>query len=475
MNDRFSIPPDEPAEASVDRAVQAVQAEPVPEESFSRVLTAASRWEARATGPRHYRVAVALAAVVVAVTLALVLITKEYSAIQDDRGIASRARSGPGTSESSDGAVWFFELRPMTHAVVSPGAPVFITAGPERSATLGSEVRREEIFEGVPADKSRLHMWDWSESDRSRVVTVPKVYGRMALSPDGKTLLYCSGVAIELATARTQPVGGFETQADEWIWKLRYSPRGRFALAWIRTESEPKKMRLRVVDMNTGTIARELAAGPHARFLPDEASLVYSRPHPGIPRRDIVARHNLESGETEVEYAADLGPEEQDGARNTYGTFEVVGIAVSADGKLVAVGYYYGQLSIFETLTGHQVSRTLFRRADGTRDTFFQAKLMRFSPDGTLLAAASGSRLKMVETRSGRELEGHYHEATPTFVRLDWDGLAQVILLADSSIGDTETGPSGRRMVVADVLPRVYLWNWKAGPPVLKEFPQRDR
>ena len=139
---------------------------------------------------------------------------------------------------------------------------------------------------------------------------------------------------------------------------------------------------------------------------------------------------------------------------------------------MAAVGFYYGQLFIWETQTGRPVSNTLFQRADGTRDTFFQAKLIRFSPDGNLLAAASGSRLKIVQTQTGKVLADHYHEATPKFAHLRWADPQQVILVSQSTIKQIQLEPVFLGRVTADILPRLYVWDWKVGPPVPKRFPK---
>ena len=37
-----------------------------------------------------------------------------------------------------------------------------------------------------------------------------------------------------------------------------------------------------------------------------------------------------------------------------------------------------------------------------------------------------------------------------------------------------EPGPSGVEIVTADILPRLYVWEWQKGDPVVKEFPEGE-
>ena len=37
-----------------------------------------------------------------------------------------------------------------------------------------------------------------------------------------------------------------------------------------------------------------------------------------------------------------------------------------------------------------------------------------------------------------------------------------------------ESGPFGVEAVTADILPRLYVWKWQEGDPVVKDYPEGD-
>ena len=383
----------------------------------------------------------------------------------------------------------FYEPVPFTHPSVAEGATVFVTTGPARAVRMGETVGREEIFAGLTNDAARVHIWDWSQSNRSRVISATVPRGAV-LSPDGRLLLGIDGTVVDLAGGETRQLAGFAVETDQWMWSVRFSPSGRQVAALINGRSEVEQARrdpaqsssrhewaLRIVELETGRIVDEFPSSgvTPAAFLPNETAVIYARPAEQTPRQDVVAHRDLARRETVVEYSPVYAPAEVRGLIDADRVLESVGIAVSADGRLTAAAYYYGQLFIWETASGKPVSHHLFLRADGSRDTFFQAKLMSFSPDGSLLALASGSRLKIVDAASARPLAEHYHETTPAFVHLRWEESGErITLVTPSGIGDVEPGSGFPPKVSADVFPSVYEWDWKSAPPVPRSYPEPE-
>src|SRR4029077_18868385 len=151
---------------------------------------------------------------------------------------------------------------------------------------------------------------------------------------------------------------------------------------------------------NIGEFPAQAAAG--VAFSPDETSFVYSSEKHDIVRRD------LSGGKILNEYQPAIG------------THGAVGIAVSSDGRFVAAAQYHGKIYVWEMQSGKLLVDHQLLRDNGEQDTFFQAKVMRFSPDGERLAMVSGNRLKVMETKTGKIVKQHYHETTPVFVHLQW-------------------------------------------------------
>jgi WD40 repeat protein len=182
------------------------------------------------------------------------------------------------------------------------------------------------------------------------------------------------------------------------------------------------------------------------RSPPDGASVLHAAPD------NVVTRRDLRTGAVLARYAPALEPH---GA---------VGIAVSPDGRYVAAGHYHGELFVWEVATGAPVLREPFRRANGDADTLWQAKVLAFSPDGDRLATTSSGRLQIVDVRTGRVV-ARVDTALPSHVgHLRWSGDGRTITLVVGSVVETDSS-DGRRppRADADVLPRVFQWDWQAG------------
>jgi|GEM_PF-5634015 WD40 repeat protein len=371
-----------------------------------------------------------------------------------------------------------FQQHPLTEPVVAGHESVFVLKGPIAPTKLGTIVTGDELRELTEGHEQQkkprsqhLHLWNWNKSTLSSVTSVPVIRGKMALNPYGTNLFHSSGVVIDTKTGKSWKSPGFNVEHGERIWKLQFSPSGRYVLAWILSESDNKSSELRIVDVNAEEIIKQFPAGRYAEFNPMETTLVFSRPVPNQPRTDELWRYELQLQQAKepvrANYQAKWDPEVQ---RLTTGdkVFEAVGLSFSVDGKYVAASYSYGKVFIWEFLTAKPVLQTRLIRK-GKRDKFFAAKLMRFSPDGNLLALASGSRLIILQTADAKQLAEHYDPATPQFAHIRWTAdSTQLQLLSYSSIESFRSGGEEPASAWSEKLPRLYEWNWKEGSPQLK-------
>ena len=254
---------------------------------------------------------------------------------------------------------------------------------------------------------------------------------------------------------------------------LRLGPTNKHVAAMIHTgtrmEKDPSNpalsgaihswsLRLLELDIEThigkklGEFPAQAAAG--AAFSPDGLSIIYSTDKHSIVRRDLAG------GKVLNEYQPAVG------------THGAVGITISPDGRFVAAGQYHGKIYVWETQSGKLLVDQQLLRDNGEADTFFQAKVLRFSPDGERLAMASGGRLKVMETKTGKILKQHYHETTPAFVLAQWSPDSKQITFVTYS-EPTDFGGDDRipPRPTADLYPRVYTWDWQTGEPRWKQFP----
>lgn len=368
--------------------------------------------------------------------------------------------------------VSFREPVAMTNPVFADAAPIFACIGPEKPMKLGAVVAHADINKGLDPNVVRLHIWDWSKSDVSRVMLIQRSELGV-LSPDGTTMLTSDGETLSLESHETRQYSGFRVKDSERLSALQFSPTRKFASAMIHVRTQIDKdpvnpalsgatqfWSLRLLELNPATnIGRRIGEFPaHAHagvaFSPEETSVVHSTAEHTIIRRDLI------NGKTLNEYQPSLG---------IHGG---VGIAISPDGRFIAAGQYHGKVFLWEMKSGKLLVEHQFLRDNGEQDTFFQPKVMRFSPDGEHLAMASGNRLKVMETKTGKIIKQHYHETTPVFAHLQWQPDAKKITLVTYS-EPTEYAGKNRfpPQPTADILPRVYEWDWLAGEPRLKQFP----
>jgi hypothetical protein len=465
------------SEERIDRAIVAVLSFPAPMESLQRAVANAAGWESAAaiSLPRPFRrwsLALAASAAICVVVVTGILL--QFSGPEEKLNPANAEKEVAAEKEVKDdpkkpAPQVFREPVPMTGPVFADAAPILACIGPEKPMKLGAVVSHADINKGLDANVVRLHIWDWSKSDVSRVMLIQRSELGV-LSPDGTTMLTPEGETLSLESHETRQFSGFQVKDGQRMSAVKFSPSRKHAAAMIHVRTQIDKVpgnpalsgathfwSLRLLELNsttnTGKRIGEFPAQAHAgvAFSPDEASVVHSSEDHGIIRRD------LGSGKVLSEYQPSLG---------VHGG---VGIAISPDGRFVAAGQYHGKIFIWETESSKLLVEQQFLRDNGEEDAFFQAKVMQFSPDGERLAMASGNRLKVMETKTGKILKQHYHELTPVFAHLQWSPDAKKIILATYS---EPTEYAGKERFpprpTADMLPRVYEWDWQGGEPRLK-------
>lgn len=392
--------------------------------------------------------------------------------LRTERPQQNPARNGSFSEATPGGLQTAFRFPvPMSHPLVADVAPIIVSTGPATPAKLGDTVAHTEMGKNLTSGSVRFHLWDWSKSDLSHVVTLKaSSKGRPALlTPEGTQLLYDNGDTQNLTTGNVTQHTGFALKEGMHFVGMRFSSSGRFVAATIHERTEVKQVQLvpplysnehwyavRTIDLAAGKVLGEFPSeGGIGCFSADDKSFAYtSRDH-------VITRRETGSGKLLNEYLPALSPH------------GCVGIETSTDGRFIAAGHYHGEISIWELATGKLVLHHAFLRAGGERDTFFQPKVMQFSPDGELLAMASGSRLKVMELKTGSILKEHSHETTPAFVHLRWgpnspkDNRWMTLVTYASS---TEFSRSGKfpPQPTADILPRVFEWDWRVADPVAR-------
>jgi DNA-binding beta-propeller fold protein YncE len=451
---------DDALTAPLGEAVAFIRSQPGPPYAMRRAVETAAAWgESPPPGfSRVRRIRIAAAALTglaacVAVGIVIYALPDGAKSTVAGGNPTTAAATAPATSINR-----FFQPTPLTHPVVAERATVFVTVGPAQPALLGARVAHADILAATADAPLCLHAWNWSSSPTSRVIPIPGGRGRAApaaLSPDGMLALNLNGDATDLATGRRKRYAGFGAADDRRLERLRFSPDGKLVAAMLSTSGKDGRvsgLSVRLIELATGAALAEFPSDDvdwyaWVAFAPDAASVFHADP------ANVVTRRDARTGTLITRYAPPLEPH---GA---------VGIAVSPDGRYVAAGHYHGELFVWDVASGALVLRHAFLRSNGERDTFWQAKVLAFSPDGESLATSSTGRVQVIETRTGRVVARADAPLPAHVAHLRWspDGRAITLVLA-SALADSPD-PSRASQDGADVLPRVYHWDWRSGNP----------
>jgi uncharacterized protein (TIGR03067 family) len=365
--------------------------------------------------------------------------------------------------------------------VMAESAPIVACIGPEHPVRLGDTVSLADIAKGLDPEIVRLHVWDWSQSDLSRVLLIQRSE-LGALSPDGAAMLTQEGETIDLNTKATRQYSGSKVPEGQRITALHVSPSRNYAAATIHVRTDIESLptdpptldtrhfwNLRLLKLdsatNTGEIVGEYPANarPGVSFSADEKSLIYSTDQHSIVRRE------LPGGAIANTYEP------------SFGAHGAVGLAASPDGRLVVAAGYQGTIYLWDTPTGKLRLQHDSLRPDGERDTFFRAGVLRFSPDSSKLAMVSGNHIKIMDTASGKIVGEHNDATRPRYVHVHWSQDAKTITLLTSSQRSEYGAPRVYNAkeghlegASAERLPRIYEWLWETGEPEVKQYAKND-
>jgi RNA polymerase sigma factor (sigma-70 family) len=237
-----------------------------------------------------------------------------------------------------------------------------------------------------------LRLWDLTTGrELHRFPDHPGSLRFLALSPDGTTL--ASGVSPPGIIHFWEAASGKELRQlspHAWLGRIAFSPDGKTLAA------AAARHRILLWETATGRLLRELDgreetlfAGALA-FAPDGRTLVSA----GLA--ETIRFWDLATGEEERRLLPQQPrPKEKSGPPFHYGF--VHALAFSPDGRTLASAAQHAPVRIWDVTTGREV-----RSLPGDR---FGALSLAFSPDGrTLLSGEAGGMVRCWETATGKEL-----------------------------------------------------------------------
>lgn len=344
---------------------------------------------------------------------------------------------------------------PITRPLIAESAPVVACLGPARTMRLGEIVTQADVVAGLDPSVVRLHVWDCSKSDLSRVLLIQRSE-LGTLSPDGKIMLTSEGETIDLGSKQTQQYSGFRVAAGQHIAALQLSRSKQFASAIIHLRTDVESLQtdpptedirhfwnLRLLQLDgashTGKKLGEFPvnARPGVAFANDESLVVHS-----TDQHYIVCRE-LPSGNIRTQFAPSLG------------VHGAVGLAIAPNGQTVAAAGYQGSLFLWDVPSGILRVRLDGSGLSGEPHSVFRAEVLRFSPDSCYLALLSGNRIRVIDVQTGVTLHEHQDPRRSRYVQAQWSNDAATISLFTSS----QPVPDKH----ADRLPCVDEWQWMKG------------
>lgn len=400
------------------------------------------------------------------------LLAVHVSPVPGDDLTAGQAAQ-PDAADAKVAGLMSRERPPMTQPTFADNAPIIACLGPEHPVRLGDIVSYADLGQGLDPSVVRLHVWDWSKSDLSRVLLIQRSeFG--VLTPDGVQLFTSEGETLNVTSKQTRQFSGFTVTEGQGITSLTLSAARQYAAAMIHQppDAGPKSGAgakidarhysiLRVVRLdalrNVGEIRGEYPADPNAgvAFDAQESSIVFATD------RESIVRRELPSGRLLTTCTPSL---------DAHGA---VGLAVAPDGGLIAAAGYHGTLFLWDGHTGMLRHRLESLDAMGQRDLFFKAREMRFSPDGRKLALISGNRIRIVDVEAGKLLR-EYRDSGWNYAQAYWSADQETITLVTAAQSlPTHVAPkrqlgSTKASLGADRLPKVFEWAWRTETPQVK-------
>jgi hypothetical protein len=451
------------AEAYLDRAIRAAVSEPVPREARSRAVESAMSWQHSQHGAKRAQWFAAAAAVLLIAAASIYALYGRRAPetnTADTQDSPSRAKAHGASNHSNIEARESDAEKPIQIAAkwtssiqvaVAQNAPVMIANGGKSPIHLGARVPQREAG-------GSLHIWDWSQSPISRVVSDVELWSndRIAISPDGKLLVWARGEILDLETLERTPIdlGGEAVQVGEAtygrIGDMQFSPDGGRLALLIGSK-------VQIVQFPSGKLLGDFLAGEdyslRIAFSADGKHVVSGN------RSREVAIYDATTGEELQQLSPALDS-------------QIMGVAISADGTYVTAyertefsrdpaEERYGDLLIWRTASGelaHRISGAQLRKLGGAGPSY---GALQFSPDSKYLAAESWGRIFVIDVATG-EIAAALNESAVQSIQWAADGktITTIAPLVGSD-GEGDMLP-GRY----DVYPAMNEWNWRDGKKV---------
>lgn len=364
----------------------------------------------------------------------------------------------------------------MTRPLIAENAPVIVCVGPERPMTLGDTISQAEVLRGIPQEVVRIHVWDWSSSDVSRVLLIQRSeWG--ALAPDGSSMLTLEGETLSLRDKQTRQYSGFKVPEGQRLVATSLSPSQRFAAATIHlrtdweiiptdppAEESRNSWKLRLLQLDTTTFRGQkidefpFDARSGIAFASDEKSMVYVNEQQQVVRRHIASERVFQSYEPAL------------------GVHGAAQLAISPDQRYVAAASYSESLFVWEAASGKLCFHKEASEENADRPNSTRSAVVRFSPDGGKIAWIVGQRIRIVEAATGEILRDYTDQTGLRFAHVQWsknDDLVSLVSLAQAPLDKTnEVGESSESTPRSnsEQLPRVYTWKWATEMPIVKQY-----
>ena len=317
---------------------------------------------------------------------------------------------------------------PSRSMSVAANATVLVSTGGDEPITLGQHVPTVAQPGGMP---HRIHVWDWSASDKSRVIDVT-VSSAFAVSPDGTVVVTHDGRVVDVASGAVKKMDGFEGN----VRGIRFSPGGKTLLLQVQRVENASVAR--VVEFPTGRKVCEIENFWHytfaAEFNADGTQVLLT----GADR--VVRRYDAVSGKELAKYEPALD--------NSVRT-----IVLSKDGKHVAAAGTRGEIYLWKVEGGPPLHKLVAHQKPDP-ESLRRVVQMEFSNDGRVLVGGGLQNLVLWDTETG-QVKRIYPTSSGQAAHIEFSGDGKSITAVHDFYG------TGDRRTGADALvyPRVQKWD----------------
>lgn len=336
--------------------------------------------------------------------------------------------------------------------VAALDAPIIVGTGRLEPIELGAHVPYSQ-------DGSTLHLWDWSKSPKSRVFKDTRLWAheRVALSPDGRWLVWASGKVLDLTTEEHTKIDlGGEYYFDhvggklERIQQLQFTPDGKRLAVLVsnlvlaksdhplRKQDFSSTASIQLVEFPAATLVGEVAAGFPVAFSPTGGQIVFGSPAQALDQQ--ILQRNLISGELVRKYQPHV-------------LEFACALCLAPDESRLAVFDGKGEVLLWDTATGE-----LKHRLD-VRQVINSTAVLRFSPDGKHLAIGAFEKTFVMNVATGvKESTTPTHRAN----QIQWSADGKTFLVICTARGMAEGRDKAGRHNLSNIYPSVQVVDFEA-------------